>query len=99
MPLGNKTATVVCYIRDTAGEYLVESPGLELGTEIDTIGAGDAFAAGFLFGLLQGKGLEDCGNIGSVMARFSITEIGARQGLPDLKSLSQRYQELYNQPL
>ena len=99
MPSGNGMATVVCYIRDAAGEYLVGSPGSELAPEIDTIGAGDAFAAGFLFGLLQGKGLEECGNIGSVTARFSITEIGARQGLPDLQSLSQRYQELYNRPL
>ena len=99
MPSGNGTATVVCYIKDGAGEYLVESPGSELAPEIDTIGAGDAFAAGFLFGLLQGKGLKECGNIGSVMARFSITKVGARQGLPDLDNLSQRYQQLYNQPL
>jgi len=99
MPSGNGAATVVGYIRDAAGEYFVEKPVSEMAVEIDTIGAGDAFAAGFLFGLLRGKGLKECGNIGSVMARFSITKVGARQGLPDLNSLKRQYRQTYNRPL
>ena len=103
MPSGKETAyetaTIVCYIKDTSGEYFVESPGSEIAAELDTIGAGDAFTTGFLYGLLAGKGFEECGRLGSIVAQFSITKVGARQGLPNLDDLSQRYQELHNQRL
>jgi hypothetical protein len=32
-------------------------------------------------------------------ARFSISKVGARQGLPTLDELTRRYRELYNEPL
>ncbi|MFC1941266.1 PfkB family carbohydrate kinase [Chloroflexota bacterium] len=66
---------------------------------MDTTSAGDAFATGFLYGLLQGKGLEECGHLGHIVAQFSISKIGAREGLPTLNELSQRYRELYNKEL
>ncbi|MGB0681292.1 MAG: adenosine kinase [Magnetovibrionaceae bacterium] len=44
----------------------------------DTTGAGDAFAAGFLFGLTQGKGLADCGRLGGIAAAQVIAHMGAR---------------------
>jgi sugar/nucleoside kinase (ribokinase family) len=45
---------------------------------IDTTGAGDAYAAGFLLGYLKGKSLEICGELGSLLASKVITHIGAR---------------------
>ena len=60
---------------------------------------GGAFAAGFLYGLLKGKGLNECGCLGDIVARFSLTKLGARDGFPTLIELAQRYQELYNQQL
>ncbi|GAH25417.1 unnamed protein product, partial [marine sediment metagenome] len=62
-------------------------------------GAGDAFATGFLYGLVKGKGLEECGCLGDIVAQFSITKVGAREGLPTSTELSQRYQEVYNKQL
>jgi len=89
----------VGYIRDAENEYVIEAASRDTGAEIDTTGAGDAFAAGFLYGVVNNKGLEECGRLGDIAAQFSITKIGARQGLPTLNQLSQHYQELYNQEL
>jgi ribokinase len=94
-----KTETATSYIRDTSKEYLIEPPGKTPALAIDTTGAGDAFAAGFLFGFLNGKGLEECGRLGDIVARCSIAGIGARPGLPTLNELSRRYHRLYKQPL
>ncbi|MEO0495863.1 MAG: adenosine kinase [Pseudomonadota bacterium] len=44
----------------------------------DTTGAGDLFAAGFLFGLTQGLPLEKCGQLGNFAASDVISVLGAR---------------------
>jgi sugar/nucleoside kinase (ribokinase family) len=46
---------------------------------IDTTGAGDQFAAGFLYGLTHGKGLADCGRLGALAAAEVISHYGARR--------------------
>jgi ribokinase len=86
------------YIRDAKNEYAIEPPERSA-TKVDTTGAGDAFAAGFLYGLLKNKGLEVCGRLGNIVAQFSIREVGARAGLPTLARLSRSYQELYREAL
>lgn len=45
---------------------------------VDATGAGDQFAAGFLFGLATGRDLETCARIGCLCAREVITHIGPR---------------------
>ena len=45
---------------------------------VDTTGAGDLYAAGFLFGLTRGFGLAHCGRIASVCAAEVISHVGAR---------------------
>lgn len=45
---------------------------------VDATGAGDQFAAGFLFGLATGRDLETCARIGAVCAREVIGHIGPR---------------------
>jgi sugar/nucleoside kinase (ribokinase family) len=45
---------------------------------IDTTGAGDQFAAGFLYGLTHGKGLADCAKLGAIAAAEVISHYGAR---------------------
>lgn len=45
---------------------------------VDATGAGDQFAAGFLFGLARGRDLETCARIGCICAREVITHIGPR---------------------
>ena len=45
---------------------------------IDTTGAGDLFAAGFLFGLSKGRRLADCARLGGIAAAEVISHFGAR---------------------
>jgi len=96
---GYKTALATSYIRDIENEYMVEPSNKSIIAALDTTGAGDAFAGGFLYGLLKEKSLEECGHLGDIAARFSTIKIGARQGLPTLNELVQRYQQLYNKQL
>lgn len=53
---------------------------------VDTTGAGDLFAAGFLFGLARQAPLDVCGRLGSIAAAEVIQHMGARP-LADLKQL------------
>jgi sugar/nucleoside kinase (ribokinase family) len=45
---------------------------------VDTTGAGDQYAAGFLFGLAQGRSLDYCGRLGSLAAAEVISHYGPR---------------------
>jgi sugar/nucleoside kinase (ribokinase family) len=45
---------------------------------VDTTGAGDLYAAGFLFGLTRGLDIEICGRLGSLAAAEVISHVGAR---------------------
>ncbi len=81
---------------DAEGEMLVRD-FQKVG--VDTTGAGDAFAARFTYGLLNGKGLEECGRLGNIVAQFSIAKLGVREGLPTSNELAQRHQELYSERL
>jgi len=66
----------------------VTSPALEVpGACRDTTGAGDAFHAGFLHGLLDGRDLEDCLRLGCAVAALKCRRLGARAGLPTPKEL------------
>ena len=55
-----------------------EIPAVPVKQVIDTTGAGDQFAAGFLYGLTRGKGLADCGRLGALAASEVISHYGAR---------------------
>ncbi|UCH50952.1 MAG: bifunctional hydroxymethylpyrimidine kinase/phosphomethylpyrimidine kinase [Chloroflexota bacterium] len=86
-----KVDMVTAYICDGENEYEIEPEELNPKSTLETTGAGDAFAAGFLFGFLKGKKVEECGLLGDIMAGFAIGETGARAGLPTLAQLSQKY--------
>jgi len=53
----------------------------------DTTGAGDAFHAGFLYGLLQGEELEACLTLGCAVAALKCRALGARTALPTAPEL------------
>ncbi len=60
-----------------AGEvHVVEAAPVD--KVVDTTGAGDLYAAGFLHGYTQGKGLYDCGRIGALAAAEVLSHYGAR---------------------
>ncbi|MBB6488082.1 adenosine kinase [Rhizobium lusitanum] len=64
--------------------YVVDAHPIE--ERVDTTGAGDLFAAGFLFGYTQGRSLEDCAKLGNLAAATVIEQIGPRP----MQSLSEK---------
>ena len=61
-------------------------PAAPVAKVIDTTGAGDLYASGFLFGLTHGKPLAECARLGGVAAAEVISHVGARpeKALKDL---------------
>ena len=53
----------------------------------DTTGAGDAFHAGFIYGLLHSEDLEQCMKLGNAVAALKCRELGSRAALPNEKEL------------
>lgn len=53
----------------------------------DSTGTGDALAAGFLYGILEGKDIETYTDFGFIMSREVSQKLGARSALPDENSL------------
>ena len=60
-----------------SGETRAEVPVTKV-VPVDATGAGDQFAAGFLFGFVTGRSLEDCGRMGVVAAAEVIGHVGPR---------------------
>ncbi len=79
-----KAGTLAVLTRSEQGSVILDGAdvhviGAERGvTVIDTTGAGDLYAAGFLSGLTRGRPLAECGRIGAIAAAEAISHIGAR---------------------
>jgi ribokinase len=79
-----KLASKGCYVTDGKESHEIEAFKVKV---VDTTGAGDAFDAGFLYGLIKDKSLCECGRIGNFVASTCVIRMGARAGLPRLKDL------------
>ncbi|NDV64150.1 adenosine kinase [Bacteroides sp. 224] len=64
------------YIRK--GTEVVHVQAMPVKKVVDTTGAGDCFASGFLYGLTGGYSLEKCAKIGSILAGNVIQTVGAQ---------------------
>ncbi len=60
------------------GSQVHTVPAAPVSKVMDTTGAGDLFAAGFLYGLTHEKNLTDCGKLGALAAAEIISHYGAR---------------------
>jgi sugar/nucleoside kinase (ribokinase family) len=69
-----------------AGGERAEVPAEPIEQVVDTTGAGDLFAAGFLYGHVRGRDLKTCLTMGAICAREIISHYGARPE-EDLKAL------------
>lgn len=70
--LGAKGAMIV------AGQETVQIPVAPVAKVVDTTGAGDAFAAGFLYGITHGKTMAEAGHLGAAAAAEVISHYGPR---------------------
>lgn len=99
--LQGATASLIVTRRKTARgpetvEHAVPAVKAHTGAIVDTTGAGDAFAAGFLCGLLATRyGPAKCGALGHTAAGFSLTALGARRGLPTRQDLLRRFNDRF----
>jgi sugar/nucleoside kinase (ribokinase family) len=59
-------------------DTITAAPAFPIEKLVDTTGAGDLFAAGFLFGLVRDASYEMCGRLGALAAAEVIQHIGAR---------------------
>ena len=80
--LGARGALVYCEGR------FIESPAFAVpGGCRDTTGAGDAFHAGFIYGMLRGEDIEACLKIGNAVAALKCRALGGRAALPAAEEL------------
>jgi sugar/nucleoside kinase (ribokinase family) len=67
-------------------DELIEIPAVPVRRVVDTTGAGDLYASGFLYGLTSGASLADSGHFGSIAAAEVISHVGPRP-LVELRTL------------
>jgi sugar/nucleoside kinase (ribokinase family) len=67
-------------------DEVVHVPAQPVRRVLDTTGAGDLYAAGFLYGLTHGRDLAECGRLGSIAASEAISHVGPRP-LVELRTL------------
>ncbi|PMQ01634.1 MAG: carbohydrate kinase [Dictyoglomus sp. NZ13-RE01] len=67
------------YVTNGREEYLVPAFKVEVK---DTTGAGDAYVAGFLKGVLLGWDIKNCALLGNALGAFCVREVGASSGIP-----------------
>lgn len=79
--IGSKGA----YVRDGQEGYVV--PGYKVEKVIDTVGAGDGFAAGFISGILEGLSVKESVKRGNGVGSIQVTHISDNEGLPTKKEL------------
>jgi sugar/nucleoside kinase (ribokinase family) len=65
-----------------AGSEVIAAPAAPVARLVDTTGAGDLYAAGFLYGLTTAQALDDCARLGHLAAAEIISHYGGRPETP-----------------
>lgn len=81
--IGVKLGSRGALLSPRAGELLPIPAARPPGPVVDTTGAGDAFFAGLLCGLLRGMELQDAGRLAAATGACCVTALGASAGLRD----------------
>jgi adenosine kinase len=77
----------------------VEIPPAPARTESDPTGAGDAYRAGLVAGLLRGLALEEAGRVASLAATYVIEQVGTVEHSYTFSEFSERYKESFGTDL
>jgi len=65
---------------------------------VSTIGAGDGFASGFLYGLLKGKPLVECLHYGNASAAIVVSRLSCSEAMPTLTEVEEMIRSQRRQP-
>ncbi len=79
------------------GEFFV--PATPASTEVDPVGAGDAYRGGLLLGLLSGRTIVESARIASVAAAYVVEQKGTIEHSYSLEDFEHRYKTSYGEPL
>ncbi len=71
----------------SAGDEIIKVAGCVVHKLVDTVGAGDGFAAGFLAGILSGKSLRECGELANGVGAMATLVAGDSEGYPSMRQL------------
>lgn len=80
----SKNVEIACLTRGEKGavfvtpDQTISVPCIPVADVVDTTGAGDQFAAGFLYGFTKGMGIAECGRLATLAAAEVIQHIGPR---------------------
>lgn len=80
----DKDCAVAAITRSEKGSIIIKSgqsykiEAQPVSEVVDSTGAGDAYAAGFLYGYTEGMSMEECGRLGSIAAAEVISQMGPR---------------------
>lgn len=80
-----------CLVKNANERFIV--PGYPKSNCIDTTGAGDNFASGFICGLLEGKSLKECAQFANCTASVAVEAVGATDGVRNREQVDERYQD------
>ncbi|MBS0547405.1 MAG: adenosine kinase [Proteobacteria bacterium] len=92
LEMARAEAKIAALTRSEKGSVVIKGsethavPAAPVSQVVDTTGAGDLYAAGFLFGFTHGKPLAECARLGGIAAAEIISHVGARpeKALKDL---------------
>ncbi len=91
LSMGVKTAVIKlgkdgCFIKDSGGEKYKIPTYTDI-KPVDTTGAGDSFAAGFLTGITEGWSLYECGKFANALGTHCIMAVGASTGIKSMEEI------------
>jgi len=78
---------------------IIEIPPAPARMESDPTGAGDAYRAGLVAGLLRGLELEEAGRVASLAATYVIEQVGTVEHSYTSAEFSQRFEEAFGMPM
>lgn len=85
--------------RIATSERTVEIPSAPASPEADPTGAGDAYRAGLVAGLLRGLDLEAAGRVASLAATYAVEHVGTIEHAYEPEEFTSRYEEAFGTPL
>ena len=84
-----KTGANGCFIKNKKMKKYLPSYEVPSNIDIDTTGAGDNFAAGFISKLAEGQSFENCARFGNAVASLSVRKLGAIDGVKNERQVEQ----------